>query len=1230
MTTQASPHLLILDQTVENYQVLLSGVPSNFDVVYLEPNQNGIEQISAILAERTGLQTLHILSHGSDGSLALGNSLLNGSTLNRHAPSIMAWAKALAPQAEIFLYGCNVAQTLTGQQFVNALSELTGAAIAASTTLTGATPLGGAWDLAYRTGSIHTPLAFSVEAQEAYPAVLVVAIPNLLFAASINGNNTNIFTIDSDTGNAAQVGQLTNVQTFAVARVIGTNANGDAEGRLYFIENNTSAAANNGGTRRIGYWVDSDTVPNGVTTFIGNVPTAANGGPTADFLKMAQANDGTIYAIADINGVPNLYTIGTGNIFNFTALGAIAGLPTGSGDMAFRPVPPGSPSTELFVSSQAGNAVGIYSVNLATQTATQVGQNLTIAPGVGALGFGENGNLYISSSVNGIRIFEINPNTGTLVNPDGTPVSEGNDLNDFASLPTLTQQINLEVIAGIDLPPTVRAGDQITFTLQVRNTDPTLDVRGASFTSTLPPELTNVTWQAQGGAGVTFPGASSGTGNQITNLVNLNAGTTVNYVVTATVAVGTPENTNLVVSGQADLPAGLIDNNPLNNTAQDTTVVVDGSTPGGCVVGTPINGNNRNNRLVGATGIIDTIRGFGGNDILLGLGCPDLLIGGAGNDSLNGGAANDQLRGGEGRDRLDGEAGNDRLWGDAGNDRMRGGQGNDNLFGGIGNDLQDGGFGSDRLNGDDGADILSGGRGNDRLLGGNQDDQLDGGDENDRLFGQNGNDFCEGGLGDDYLDGGNGADILVGAGGADFLGGAAGNDRLNGGNGNDTLEGGADNDFLNGSNGLDFLLGNAGNDTLFGGLGIDILNGGAGNDFLAGDDDNDSLRGGDGNDLMRGGGGNDAMFGGLGNDRFNGGVGNDFMRGDQGNDQLRGAGGDDRALGLEGNDLLNGGAGADVLNGGTGNDRIFGGSGNDFLKGAQGNDIMACGTGNDNALGDQGDDQIQGESGNDRLAGGIGNDTLDGGIGIDTLNGGIGNDSLTGGDGNDNLRGAGGDDFLSGGLGDDSLLGLGQNDIVHGDEGNDQIFGNQGNDNLSGGAGNDTLLGSIGIDTLSGQGGADLIVGGRSRDLLAGGGGADVFEFDISDNATRSDSVIGQLDRIQDFNQVEGDRFRVNFAAINSSLPGRLFNAGAINAVSLRAAVEQVYQDRNVQQPGNQPLAIGHAVLFAWQQASYLVVNNRVQDYNPANDLLINVTGITLKAGDQNRAVLVTGDYFTA
>ena len=65
-------------------------------------------------------------------------------------------------------------------------------------------------------------------------------------------------------------------------------------------------------------------------------------------------------------------------------------------------------------------------------------------------------------------------------------------------------------------------------------------------------------------------------------------------------------------------------------------------------------------------GLVPTILGTGGDDILIGTGGNDVIVGGGGNDTITGGGGNDTLCGGPGRDVISGGPGEDVIIGGPG------------------------------------------------------------------------------------------------------------------------------------------------------------------------------------------------------------------------------------------------------------------------------------------------------------------------------------------------------------------------------------------------------------------------------------------------------------------------------------------------------------------------------------------------------------------------------------
>ncbi|MGI2905560.1 DUF4347 domain-containing protein [Tolypothrix sp. VBCCA 56010] len=171
---QEKREIIFIDPTVEDYQSLIAGINPQTKIVILDRMKDGVSQITENL-QGGKYKAVHIVSHGSEGSLQLGSKQLNLGNLDIYKSQLQQWANFLTEDADILLYGCDVAAGKTGVGFVQQLSQLTGADVAASDDLTGNAALGGDWDLEVNTGKIEAPLAFKVGAMEAYNGVLASA-----------------------------------------------------------------------------------------------------------------------------------------------------------------------------------------------------------------------------------------------------------------------------------------------------------------------------------------------------------------------------------------------------------------------------------------------------------------------------------------------------------------------------------------------------------------------------------------------------------------------------------------------------------------------------------------------------------------------------------------------------------------------------------------------------------------------------------------------------------------------------------------------------------------------------------------------------------------------------------------------------------------------------------------------------------------------------------------------
>ena len=170
--------LVFVDTDTPEYQTLLSDLltypddSTRYQVFELDNSRDGIAQITDILGGFENVNAIHILSHGTEGAIDLGGGTLDTDTLAANAELIGSWGSAFSADADILIYGCNLAANEAGQSLVNRLAGLTGADVAASEDLTGSAVFGGDWELEYTSGSVETPVAVGATAQAEFQAVL--------------------------------------------------------------------------------------------------------------------------------------------------------------------------------------------------------------------------------------------------------------------------------------------------------------------------------------------------------------------------------------------------------------------------------------------------------------------------------------------------------------------------------------------------------------------------------------------------------------------------------------------------------------------------------------------------------------------------------------------------------------------------------------------------------------------------------------------------------------------------------------------------------------------------------------------------------------------------------------------------------------------------------------------------------------------------------------------------
>ncbi|MFN9963292.1 MAG: cadherin domain-containing protein [Planctomycetota bacterium] len=155
--------LVVIDRGVENYELLLddiqSRLPPDHTLLLIDSTTDGWLQLTQYLQGQSGIQEIHLFSHAASGELQLGTARVDlDDLLNDESSAI--WQRALNPNADILLYGCELAADSSGQSFISQFALFSGADIAASVDQSGTTS-NADWDLEYTVGELSGHSLFS-------------------------------------------------------------------------------------------------------------------------------------------------------------------------------------------------------------------------------------------------------------------------------------------------------------------------------------------------------------------------------------------------------------------------------------------------------------------------------------------------------------------------------------------------------------------------------------------------------------------------------------------------------------------------------------------------------------------------------------------------------------------------------------------------------------------------------------------------------------------------------------------------------------------------------------------------------------------------------------------------------------------------------------------------------------------------------------------------------------
>jgi Ca2+-binding RTX toxin-like protein len=904
MTSTSPLTLVLVDSTVNDYESLVQNLRA--EVVVLNPTQDGVEQITEVLAAHDNIESLHILSHGDAGRLYLGSTQLSSETLDHYSDQIQDWQQAFTSDTNILLYGCEVAGDEEGRQFVRQLSELTQSDIAASTNLTGSAALGGDWELEFVTGEIHAPLVFDAAAIAAYESVLGV-----LVSESFTNDDVTEKTWKFETGSVSGV---QSAPPFLTARTDpttpagglpggGTDAAGQGALRLTSAAFNQSAfvlydkpfSAAQGVSISFDFFAYGGSSRNslppggdGISFFLVDAaetrPITAGGfGGSLGYANSVNPTVGGVPGTT-ISGIEGGYVgVGFDEFGNFSSNtegrngGAAGGLTADSVAVRGR-----ESSGYTYLTGTGTLNPGIDNLSATSRAAAQRRAQIDITPVVGSTGgilsvkvdLDNDGNFTDAGET--LPDYDLRANNGAFPanlklgfassTGDSTNIHEVRNLKVTTFSPGVTFSgtgVTTDPATGISSLTTIEGGTAQTVSV-VLGKRPTSNV-------TLNLVSTDTTEGTVSVPALTFTPANWDTPQTftITPVDDAIADGSIPYTITTTFTSTDPEYAAL---NPADISVTNFDNEP---AAGNTPPVVPTVTPPAIAPG----------GTVALTGLTATDPDGIGFYTITTIPAPDQGTLFLGNPAANG---------------VPVTAGQNLTPAQIGQLFFRAGAG----------------FSS-------------------------TDFTYTATDSRGATSARRTVPFGEICLPGTPINGTNGRNRLDGANGVnDIIFGRGGNDRIRGLSCNDVLDGGAGNDRIIGGTGRDTIRGRTGNDTILGGAGADNLNGGLGADRVDGGDGDDNIRGRRGVDLLIGRAGNDIISGGLRNDRIRGGAGDDILDGGRGDDVVKGGGGNDRITGRAGRDTLVGFAGNDTMAGGLGNDLLVGGLGADRLSGNRGRDVF--------------------------------------------------------------------------------------------------------------------------------------------------------------------------------------------------------------------------------------------------------------------------------------------------
>src|SRR5262245_23713506 len=189
-----SREIAFIDETVSHLNTLLANLRPDVEPIMLTTSTPAPAQIASALEGRDGLRAIHLIAHGMAGEVCFGAGALSLETLHDHAAELAGIGRALGVYGDLLLWSCNTAAGERGSAFVDELTHLVAANVAAASGRVGAAAQGGRWHLDVQASAVHAHAPLTTLGMASYDGVLSAHPDGVTFDAIVN--DTGISTTD--------------------------------------------------------------------------------------------------------------------------------------------------------------------------------------------------------------------------------------------------------------------------------------------------------------------------------------------------------------------------------------------------------------------------------------------------------------------------------------------------------------------------------------------------------------------------------------------------------------------------------------------------------------------------------------------------------------------------------------------------------------------------------------------------------------------------------------------------------------------------------------------------------------------------------------------------------------------------------------------------------------------------------------------------------------------------